>query len=95
MAKEDRTPIHFDRDSLKFIGLDSELKKQIQETYKTIDVDAELKKIWQLHRVLANLGTKESTELLIDRIEKTPSNKDFLAMVGAKPADATASKSME
>jgi transcription termination factor Rho len=57
--------------------------------------DAELKKIWQLHRVLANLGTKESTELLIDRIEKTPSNKDFLAMVGAKPADATASKSME
>lgn len=57
--------------------------------------DAELKKIWQLHRVLANLGTKESTELLIDRIEKTPSNKDFLLMVGAKPTDATASKSMD
>ena len=57
--------------------------------------DAELKKIWQLHRVLANLGTKESTELLIDRIEKTPSNKDFLLMVGAKPTDAPASKSMD
>lgn len=57
--------------------------------------DAELKKIWQLHRVLANLGTKESTELLIDRIEKTPSNKDFLLMVGAKPNDAPATRSMD
>lgn len=48
--------------------------------------DEELKKIWQLHRVLAGLpGTKESTELLIDRLEKTKSNKDFLAMVH-KPA---------
>ena len=79
-----------------------------QRIYPAIDIKAsgtrhdellypevELKKIWQLHRVLANLGTKESTELLIDRIEKTPSNKDFLAMVGAKPSDATASKSTE
>ncbi|MBC8141373.1 MAG: transcription termination factor Rho [Armatimonadetes bacterium] len=50
--------------------------------------DIELKKIWQLHRVLAGLGTKESTELLIDRLEKTPSNKEFLGMVGANPAKA-------
>jgi transcription termination factor Rho len=48
--------------------------------------DVELKKIWQLHRVLAGLGTKESTELLIDRLEKTPSNKEFLGMVGRAPA---------
>ena len=52
--------------------------------------DVELKKIWQLHRVLAGLGTKESTELLIDRLEKTPSNKEFLGMVGASPAKAAA-----
>ena len=52
--------------------------------------DIELKKIWQLHRVLAGLGTKESTELLIDRLEKTPSNKEFLGMVGASPAKAAA-----
>lgn len=43
--------------------------------------DEDLKKIWQLHRVLAGLGTKESTELLIDRLDKTKSNKDFLGMV--------------
>ncbi len=70
-----------------------------QRIYPAIDIKAsgtrhdellypedELKKIWQLHRVLAGLpGTKESTELLIDRLEKTKSNKDFLAMVH-KPA---------
>lgn len=53
--------------------------------------DEELKKIWQLHRVLANLGTKEATELLINRLEATKSNKDFLTMInrstGAKDND--------
>jgi transcription termination factor Rho len=44
--------------------------------------DEELKKIWQLHRVLAGLGTKESTELLLNRLNATKSNKEFLGMVG-------------
>jgi transcription termination factor Rho len=65
-----------------------------QRIYPAIDIKAsgtrhdellypedELKKLWQLHRVLAGLGTKESTELLIDRLEKTKSNKEFLGMV--------------
>ncbi len=54
--------------------------------------DIELKKIWQLHRVLAGLGTKESTELLIDRLKKTPSNKEFLGMVGRVPAAGNAAQ---
>jgi transcription termination factor Rho len=49
--------------------------------------EEELKKIWQLHRVLAGLaGTKEATELLIDRLQKTPSNAAFLAIVGSPKA---------
>jgi transcription termination factor Rho len=50
--------------------------------------DEELKKIWQLHRVLAGLGTKESTELLINRLDATKSNKDFLAMVNKSGKDS-------
>jgi transcription termination factor Rho len=65
-----------------------------QRTYPAVDIKAsgtrhdellypedELKKLWQLHRVLAGLGTKESTELLINRLEATRSNKEFLSMV--------------
>ncbi len=72
-----------------------------QRTYPAIDIkasgtrhdellypDEELKKIWQLHRVLAGLGTKESTELLIDRLEKTKSNSDFLQMINKSGKDA-------
>ena len=70
-----------------------------QRTYPAVDIkasgtrhdellypDTELKKLWQLHRVLAGLGTKEATELLIDRLKRTPSNKAFLGMVGSAPA---------
>ena len=72
-----------------------------QRTYPAIDIkasgtrhdellypDEELKKIWQLHRVLAGLGTKESTELLINRLDNTKSNKDFLAMVNKSGKDS-------
>jgi transcription termination factor Rho len=65
-----------------------------QRIYPAIDIKAsgtrhdellypeeELRKIWQLHRVLAGLSTKEATELLINRLEATKSNKEFLAMV--------------
>lgn len=40
-----------------------------------------LKRVWQLHRLLAALGTAEATELLIDRLRHTKSNKDFLKIV--------------
>lgn len=65
-----------------------------QRIYPAIDIKAsgtrhdellypedELKRIWQLHRVLAGLGTKESTELLMNRLDATKSNKEFLAMI--------------
>ena len=70
-----------------------------QRTYPAIDIKAsgtrhdellypedELKKLWQLHRVLAGLSTKESTELLINRLEATKSNKEFLSMVNRSSA---------
>jgi transcription termination factor Rho len=72
-----------------------------QRTYPAIDIkasgtrhdellypDEDLKKLWQLHRVLAGLGTKESTELLINRLEATKSNKEFLGMVSRSVKDA-------
>jgi transcription termination factor Rho len=40
-----------------------------------------LKQIWKLHRALSALGTVEATELLIDRLRHTKSNKEFLAVV--------------
>lgn len=38
----------------------------------------ELKKIWLLRRVLTGFGTQEATELMIDRMGKIQTNKDFL-----------------
>ncbi len=38
-----------------------------------------LKRVWQLHKLLA--GLEEPTELLIDRLKHTKSNKDFLQLV--------------
>ncbi len=40
-----------------------------------------LKAVYQLHRVLAGLGTVEATELLIDRLSNSKSNKEFLKTV--------------
>jgi transcription termination factor Rho len=40
-----------------------------------------LKRVWQLHRLLAALGTVEATELLIDRLRHTKGNKEFLKIV--------------
>ena len=39
----------------------------------------ELQKVWILRKVLNDLNTVEAMELLIDRLGKTKSNKDFLA----------------
>ncbi|MCW3061531.1 MAG: transcription termination factor Rho [Capsulimonas sp.] len=43
--------------------------------------DESLKAVYQLHRVLAGLGTVEATELLIDRLNNSKSNKEFLRTV--------------
>jgi transcription termination factor Rho len=72
-----------------------------QRVYPAIDIKAsgtrhdellypeeDLKKIWQLHRVLAGLGTKEATELLMNRLQATKSNKEFLSMIGKQAAAA-------
>jgi transcription termination factor Rho len=40
-----------------------------------------LRKITQLRRLLAGLSGVEATELLIDRLKHTKSNKEFLKMV--------------
>lgn len=40
-----------------------------------------LKRIWQLHRLLAALGSAEATELLIDRLAHTKNNGEFLKIV--------------
>ena len=46
----------------------------------------EYRKIIQVHRILANLGTKEATELLLDRIDRTRSNAEFLALISSSTA---------
>jgi transcription termination factor Rho len=80
------------------LKLDRSLSEQ--RIYPAIDIKAsgtrheellfsedEFKKTIQLHRVLAGLpGTKEATELLIDRLARTPSNQAFLAFVGSNKA---------
>lgn len=40
-----------------------------------------LKAVYQLHRVLAGLGSVEATELLMDRLNNSKSNKEFLKTV--------------
>jgi len=51
--------------------------------------DESLKRITQLRRLLAGLSVPEATELLIDRLRHTKSNKEFLKMVDRtmKPGD--------
>lgn len=45
MAKNKRTSVYFDRETLKFVGIDESVKKQLSDTYKGIDVDSELNKM--------------------------------------------------
>ncbi len=41
----------------------------------------ELNRVWVLRKVLTPLSTVEAMELLIDKLEKTKSNADFLSMM--------------
>ena len=43
--------------------------------------EEKLKRVWQLHRILAALGTVEATDMLIDRLHHTKSNEEFLKIV--------------
>lgn len=45
MAKNKRASVYFDRESLQFSGLQGNVLNQLKETYPTIDVDTELKKM--------------------------------------------------
>ena len=42
----------------------------------------ELKKIWLMRKVLSDLDSVEAMELLIDRLQKSKSNKEFLENMG-------------
>jgi transcription termination factor Rho len=46
--------------------------------------DDELKKIWLMRKVLNDMGTDEDMQLLIDRLAKTKTNKEFLMSMGQK-----------
>lgn len=41
----------------------------------------ELQRVWLLLKILSPLNTIEATELLIEKLKKTPTNADFLAML--------------
>ncbi len=43
--------------------------------------EEEFKQVWTLRRALASLETQEATELLINRLRKTPNNREFLQIV--------------
>lgn len=45
MAKDNHNSVTFDRESNRFRGLDSEILKQLNETYEGIDIRKELKKM--------------------------------------------------
>ncbi len=50
MAKDKNASVYFDRESNKFYGLDSQIIKQLEESYDGIDINNELKKmgLWLL-----------------------------------------------
>jgi len=71
--------LHLDRDLLErriFPTID--IKRSSTRHEELLFTPDELKKIWVLRRVLSAFGTQESTELMIDRLKHTPSNKKFL-----------------
>ena len=48
MATDKRSSVYFDRETNRFVGLDPQILKQLNEFYDGINVDAEIKKmcIW-------------------------------------------------
>ena len=62
MAKDKHVSVYFDRDTLQFTGLTDAIKKQLEESYKGIDLQAELSKmgLWLMsskgNRRTGNIG---------------------------------------
>lgn len=56
MAKDKRTSVYFDREKLAFINLEDAHIKHLQEIYKSVNVESELKKmgLW----LLSSKGSK-------------------------------------
>lgn len=45
MAKEKRASVYFCRDTLSFVGIDADVKKQLSDIYQNVDIDKELIKM--------------------------------------------------
>ena len=72
--------IHLDRRLMEkriFPAIDV-LKSRTRKEELLIEPE-ELSRIWLLVKVLSPLEVSEATELLVEKLRKTPSNKDFLA----------------
>jgi transcription termination factor Rho len=55
-----------------------DIKKSNTRKEELLVEDEELKKVWLLRKVLNELNTAEAMELLIEKLKKTKSNKEFL-----------------
>lgn len=72
--------LHLDRSlSEKRIFPAIDIKRSGTRHEELLYTPEELKKIWVLRRVLSGLGTQEAAELIIDRLSKVKTNKEFLS----------------
>ncbi len=74
--------IHLDRRLMEkriFPAIDVHKSRTRKE--ELLITEEELQRLWLLLRVLSPLETAEATELLINKLRKTKSNADFLAMM--------------
>ncbi len=58
-----------------------DIKRSGTRQEELLYTEEEFKQVWTLRRALASLDTQEATELLINRLRKTQSNKEFLKIV--------------
>ena len=74
--------IHLDRRLMEkriFPALDLH-KSRTRKEELLVEAD-ELQRIWLLLKLLSPMGVSEATELLVDKLKKTKSNHEFLAMM--------------
>jgi len=74
--------IHLDRRLMEkriFPAIDVHKSRTRKE--ELLVADEELQRIWLLLRVLSPLDVAEATELLVNKLKKTKSNQEFLAMM--------------
>ena len=58
-----------------------DVKRSSARQEQLLFTEDELRRVWQLRRVLNSLETAQAAELLLTGLNKTPSNKDFLVYV--------------